>query len=576
MWHSLRCASYVFLFSIFIYKGYEPAHAANNFETDVTSDQRQSTKSQSAAIKNLGSFPYRIWSKKEITQSTKLLKDVPRQIASPSLNHLLVRLLLTQTPSNNQKFEIMRLQLLFEMGRLNELISYIETYYPLQRNAVVQSYYTQALFAHGEKKRACEQANKIPVTRGAAPKKVITTALKLVAYCTASLGFYDAAMLSVNLAQEQGDPSTIPFEVLNYKSSAFRKGFKLKTVFNPKTLSLADQLFLSLANFPLRQNDLKQDHLKHLDLAVLHVIARDESQPWLIRAKAAEHLAYTNIHLVTLLKTTYLSKKFSKADLRQALKTKYTGSKKRALLYRALSYEKDPYKRSELIKAFWKSIEKAGLNYPGARLLSKKIAQLPHVDTLRSFSETALIISLAASQFKYAANWAVFGSIHSDSSFQGLLHWMTLVEIAQIPTPKKMRHLHVANNYSLNGQFNAEALHRLISALDALDYEIPHPLWTAASQSAQPAAGYLPEPGHLTRLVNTARNNHKAAGILMISIALGNSGPKDANVIATKEVIKALKKLGFVSYARRIAIETLLPVWPRQQDSAPSQQDSNF
>ena len=45
--------------------------------------------------------------------------------------------------------------------------------------------------------------------------------------------------------------------------------------------------------------------------------------------------------------------------------------------------------------------------------------------------------------------------------------------------------------------------------------------------------------------------------------ALGPNGPEGANNLPLGDAIRALRKIGLEADARRLALEALLPVWPR-------------
>ena len=110
---------------------------------------------------------------------------------------------------------------------------------------------------------------------------------------------------------------------------------------------------------------------------------------------------------------------------------------------------------------------------------------------------------------------------------------------------------------------DAQALHRMATTLDALDIDVPISLWDAASRTPQPASGYLPETGVLAELGEAAKRNDAGRTILLAMRALGPGGPSGANVLALGDAIRALRRVGLEADARRIALEALLPVWPR-------------
>jgi hypothetical protein len=116
---------------------------------------------------------------------------------------------------------------------------------------------------------------------------------------------------------------------------------------------------------------------------------------------------------------------------------------------------------------------------------------------------------------------------------------------------------------ALRGRFSAEALNRIATVLDALDYNVPMRLWEAANKTPQPKSGYLPETGVLSDLQAAARNKDTNRAILLAIRALGPSAAEGAHIIALGDAIRALKRAGLEADARRIGFEALFGLWPR-------------
>ena len=113
------------------------------------------------------------------------------------------------------------------------------------------------------------------------------------------------------------------------------------------------------------------------------------------------------------------------------------------------------------------------------------------------------------------------------------------------------------------GRFPADVLHRLATVLDATDVNVPIPLWEAASRTPQPSTGYLPETGVLAQLQDAAKKKEIARTILLTMRALGPSAADGAHMIALGDSIRALRRAGLDSDARRLGVEALIAQWPR-------------
>ena len=106
-------------------------------------------------------------------------------------------------------------------------------------------------------------------------------------------------------------------------------------------------------------------------------------------------------------------------------------------------------------------------------------------------------------------------------------------------------------------------LHRLVTVLDALDYEVPIPLWDDASKTPQPHDGYLPETGALTASEGGLRcRRGRPHGADCRRRARARTARKGAHLIALGDSLRALKRVGLDAEARRLGFEALYAHWP--------------
>jgi hypothetical protein len=115
----------------------------------------------------------------------------------------------------------------------------------------------------------------------------------------------------------------------------------------------------------------------------------------------------------------------------------------------------------------------------------------------------------------------------------------------------------------VHGRLDPTLLHRLATVLDALEYNVPIPLWEAASRTPQPAGGFLPETGVLSQLQDAAKKREFGRTVLLAMKTLGPNGAADAHMIALGDSIRALKRAGLEQDARRLGFEALFASWPR-------------
>lgn len=115
----------------------------------------------------------------------------------------------------------------------------------------------------------------------------------------------------------------------------------------------------------------------------------------------------------------------------------------------------------------------------------------------------------------------------------------------------------------MRGRLDATLLHRLATVLDALEYNVPIPLWEAASRTPQPAGGFLPATGVLTELQDAAKKREFGRTVLLAMQTLGPNGAEGAHMIALGDSIRALRRAGLETDARGLGFEALFASWPR-------------
>src|SRR6185436_6215159 len=156
-----------------------------------------------------------------------------------------------------------------------------------------------------------------------------------------------------------------------------------------------------------------------------------------------------------------------------------------------------------------------------ARMLAPLLETLrpgPDTDT---FSEIAVEIALAAGQFDAARHWTDTASAAQ--------HWLALIDIADPARHGgRLPSLQLIEDFALRGRLNPQALHRIATVLDALDIDVPVPLWDAASRTPQPSGGYLPDTGVLADLAQSAQRGDAGRTILLVMRTLGTDGPEAA------------------------------------------------
>jgi hypothetical protein len=144
-------------------------------------------------------------------------------------------------------------------------------------------------------------------------------------------------------------------------------------------------------------------------------------------------------------------------------------------------------------------------------------------------------------------------------------NWQLLLAVTDPLGPRAEPALREGVQLAMQGGLPPALLHRLVTVLDALDYDVPIPLWDEASKMPQPGDGDLPATGALTSLKQAADAGEVGRTVLMTAAVLGPNGAKGAHLIALGDSLRALKRIGLDAEARRLGFEALYPHWPSRR-----------
>jgi hypothetical protein len=522
-------------------------------------------------------LPGELWRGLTVSEVEQLMGSLPLPPRSAALHDLWRRLLIAKSadPAGGKTathFLALRLAALYKSGLLKDLETATAgaqtSASPTPAMAgesptgdlVLAVQRAKAQLGLGQQEAACASARSAQY-QGEVPRPVAQDALLLMAYCAAAEGNPAAASLTIDLAREQRMEAPLSFSVVDHMASGDAAA-RMKPAL-PKDVSLIDYRFLQLAK--------ANEGLRFLDRAepaLVAALARETSGDARTRIEAAEDAA--RIHA---LDAEALAKVYRETALPAAagdpLTAKLEPPVKRAALVQAIAAETSPPRKVKLIQALLQEARSQSLYVPVARGLVADLKTLKQTADIAAFAETAVEIALAGGDYPAAVSWVMFGStadraVDKASRRDGLLHWMTLIDIAGAKefVPRGSG-LALTEELALKGKFAPEVLHRLVTVLDALDYNIPIPLWDAASRTPQPARGHLPETGVLPQLKAAAAEKKFALTILLTMKALGADGAEGAHMLALGDAIRALKLVGLEEDARRLGFEALFAAWPR-------------
>jgi nucleotide-binding universal stress UspA family protein len=282
---------------------------------------------------------------------------------------------------------------------------------------------------------------------------------------------------------------------------------------------------------------------------LLYRLAQDESVAPELRLAAAERAASLNVIGGEELARAY----------REAVpalpKTANSPPALRAKLFASFESAPSAKMRAESISALLASARDQGIEVPTAQALARASAGLMDDPQAATFAETGIRIAALAGDEQSAWAWV-------DAGGDRLRSWQLLLAASDPFSPRAEAALDEGVDLAVKGGLPAPLLHRLVTVLDALDYNVPMSLWDATSKTPQPNDGDLPETGALTELKQAADSGEVGRTVLMVAAVLGPKGAQGAHLIALGDALRALKRVGLDAEARRLGFEALYAHWP--------------
>ncbi len=395
-------------------------------------------------------------------------------------------------------------------------------------------------------KSGCKAVKQANAAKSKLSKKLRKNLLIQIGYCGIARNKKKAARLIADLARQQRAGNKDTVYILARVASNKRPNLSRINTLEPLAYRL----------LKLAKTSVPEAITAKATPAALTLMARDKTLAAAPRQRAGERAAALN-----LITAPELARIYEETTKSNSAPTTGTQS---ARAYAGARAVIAPFQKTRQLRNLFDASRRAGF------YLAALEAGAPLVQTIRPaqeiswFSESAIESLTAAGQFQAARNWSNFAAIADLRGSANYGHWLALVNIADPASRNRARSkLRAVEAMALRGRFSPTALHRLATVLDALDYDIPVPLWEAASRSRQPKGGHLPKTGILKALQDAARRGDVAAVSLLAIETIGPKGSQGAHMIALGDTIRALRRAGMHRAARRLAFEALLPLWPR-------------
>ncbi len=499
------------------------------------------------------------WGGMPVAELEENLSKIDLPPRSPAIHDLWLRLITARAGNPDPKLAAIRADALNRTGMIREASEALAGAGDVSADPVIATLAARTAIGAGHSEQGCETARSLTSAVAAKmPPHMKGEVILIAGFCAAVSDNKPAAGIAGDLAIENGLQDHAGPAALK----AIAAGHK-PTVERGKKVSLLDYRILQLGG-PV---DLSYA-IPTASPALLAVLARDERAEPGTRLAAAEAAAGLNAIAIDELAAAYRANADPRHQVELSDAVADAGQpSRRAALFVAAETERTPLKKSRVIRAFLDEARRAGFYWPALQLMARPANDLQPIPEIGWFAETAVEASLAGGNFDGVHRWAEFAASMDREGRADLRHWLALSDIAEPNARDRTQHLVVIEDLAQRGRFDSALLHRLATALDALDTNVPMPLWEAASRTEQPSSGHLPDTGVLSQLQDAAKARDYARTVLLTMRTIGPNGAEGAHMIALGDSIRALKRAGLEPEARRLALEALFPAWPRATNS---------
>ncbi|MCU0953137.1 MAG: hypothetical protein MUC37_00680 [Hyphomicrobium sp.] len=503
-------------------------------------------------------LPYELWQGMTIEEVEKAIATLEIPPRSPALQGLFRKLITSNVPPpqggvNDVRFTAIRVEALDRSGFIDEAAALLSERVAMPVNDPVLSVLAaRTAIARGDRDAGCRNVQAINAGKSALPAGLKGQSILVRAYCAIASDQKESAELQVALARDEGVAESAGLSAIDAISAGSKP-----TLAKGQKAGPVDWRILELGG--------ATDPTGLIETAspgLLTILARDPSIDPALRLAALERAAQLNAGRFQDLAAAYRAFGGGAPGAEGAAGQ----ATRHAALFQAAQDEATPLKKARLIRSFLDEMRTAGLYWPALQMMAPAAAAVPRVPEIGWFTETAIEMGLASGDFGSVRTWAEFGGTLDglQAGPQSYAHWLALADVVDPAlTDGRGRHLDALQDQAARGRFTPEQLHRVVTVLDALQIQVPIPLWDLASRTPQPDTGHLPETGVLSALSAAAKKREFGHTVLLTMQSVGPNGAEGAHIIALGDSIRALRSAGLDSDARALALEALFMSWPR-------------
>jgi len=509
-----------------------------------------------------GGFGVNMWDGSSRRKIERLLPKLPTSSISRGMRDLMRRLLLSaaKAPAGEplvpgEKDLIgTRLELLSTMGDLPGVSSLIKEVPTTAHSERLLRSEVDALFMKNDNARVCSLVSS-QISEVETPYWQ-----KAFVFCQSLAGEHEKAALGASLLRETGDNDQIFNGLLEHLSGLDE--YKVASLANPEPLHFA--------MVRAAKADLPADVTSSDNPAILRTIATSPNARPELRLDAAERAEAMGALNTEILRQLYAGVTFTEDALENPLTTADSERSplSRALLYRKALVESVPAATAEVLSKALK------LGREGGRLPSLARVYLPILRGINPtqdfiwFSPEAIRAFLAAGDLKSAGQWFAMlktASLLDESAakilneIQPLARLAGAIEDTEWEPSLLANWWQAANTHDEENPVSPDIIRSraalLYNLIDSLGDKVGDEEWGVLLQGPPQGTAVMPQPALWRSLEIAAANLNIGETVLLSLLALGESGPTQANPTVLHKVITSLRQIGLEQEARAIALE---------------------
>jgi hypothetical protein len=496
-----------------------------------------------------------LWQGAETNRVVSLLDRLPSGAPSPTMRDVTRRALLTAAAppagAASGDFLAARLAALIRLGAPEGAVR-LAAMVPIgAASPALKVQQADALFWSGRLDEACAvAATEIRVSAD-------PVWLQSMIFCQHRSGEPDTARLSLSLAREQAGPADAGRLAL--AAVLLGQGDKPLAL-----LASGLDLAMTLATkAPLEAETLNLAPAPALRALALHPEVALET-----RLAAGERAAALGALAPAELADLYGLPSFSDDELRDArvVAGNIEPSLARALLFQAVRKQTAPDQRAILLDALW-APDPTGPGFaPLARAVGVSLLTLTPTPTTVWMAPGAVRALLASGRAQAAVAWYLGlaeAAVDDPAARAQQNETLPLLAAANIGMGRNWNSAMAVQWWRNLPESHDEATRmalatRIFMVLDGLGRSIGHEAWALFLDGPSHTVAEIPNVGIRYALRDAARARRRGETVLLTVLALGETGPADADALTLATTIRALRAVGLGADAEALALEALI------------------